>query len=284
MVLTWGPVDVYTGAGDLYVVRADTTAARAIRKWPRRGPQDGLPYGADAAIWSPNRDSIAVELSVWADSDPRSRVAVVDPMEGDLRIITPGDDVYLYGWSVDGLHVNARDAGGGRFLSLPAAGGRSKPLRIAGARHLGLVDWSPDGTRIAAMVRGGGIVAMNSDGTDVTRVTSDGRRPVWSPDGGWILFTRGTYDEETLEWTNDVYRIRADGQDERRLTVGGSSEGLDWSSDGKLVLFRRCCEASEVKPHADARTLWVMDAEGKRQTRLPFNKAGWDVVSADWGN
>ena len=285
ILLVWGPTDALTGAADLYVAPAGGTAVRSLRRWPRR-PDRGLsrPYGAFDAIWSPNRDSIAVELGVWAESDPRSRIALIDPLGRDLQIITPGDDVYLYGWSGDGVSVIAREAGFvGRFRALPVAGGPAIPLRIAGSRHLGVVDWSPDGTRIAAYV-GQGIVTMNADGSDVTRVTRDGVSPHWSPDGRWILFTRRTYDEETDEETaSNVFKIRANGQEERQLTTDGSSEALDWSPDGRFVLFRRCCEAAEAKPRTEGRTLWVMDAEGKRQTRLHFNKEGWDVLSADWG-
>ena len=110
ILLVWGPTDALTGAADLYVASAEGTAVRSLRRWPRR-PDAGLsrPYGAFDALWSPNRDSIAVELGVWDESDPRSRIALVDPLGRDLQIITPGDDVSLYGWSTDGMSVIARD-------------------------------------------------------------------------------------------------------------------------------------------------------------------------------
>ncbi len=285
IVLVWGPTNVGGGTGDLYVVRADGTGVRAIRKWPTTGElREDQPYGAQHAVWAPNRESIALDVAVWADSDPRSRIALMDHRGRGFEVLTPRDDVSLDAWSVDEARLIARYAGGyGTFFTVPVAGGPRKPLRIAGARHLGLVAWSPDGSRIAATLRNGATVTMNADGSDVTPLTRDGGRPVWSPDGRSILFTRGTYNEETDEYTSDVYRIGADGRGEQRLTDDESSEGLDWSPDGKLVLFRRCCEAAEAKPNTEGRTLWVMDAQGKRQTRLPFNKEGWDVLSADWG-
>ena len=127
-------------------------------------------------------------------------------------------------------------------------------------------------------------MVANADGGDATRVTRDGVSPHWSPDGRWILFTRRTYDGEADEETDsNVFKISANGREERQLTTDGASEALDWSPDGGLVLFRRCCEASETRPDTQGRTLWVMDAGGRRQTRLPFNKEGWDVLSADWG-
>ena len=286
ILLVWGPTDALTGAADLYVAPAEGTAVRSLRRWPRR-PDQGLsrPYGAFDALWSPNRDAIAVELGVWDESDPRSRIALMDSFGRDLRIITPRGDAYLNAWSSDGKRVVVRQGGGyGKFLSLPVAGGPSKPLRIVGSRHLGVVDWSPDGTRIAANVGGRGIVVANADGSDVTRVTRDGVSPHWSPDGRWILFTHRTYDGETDEETDsNVFKISANGREKRQLTTDGSSEALDWSPDGTLVLFRRCCEAAEGEPNTAGRTLWVMDADGKRQTRLPFNREGWDVLSADWG-
>ena len=122
---------------------------------PSGDGRDG-PMKAKSALWSIRRALVSEPrlgsrtARGLGKSDPRSRIALIDSLGRDLQVITPGDDVSLYGWSTDGVSVIARDYGG--FRSLPVAGGPSKPLRIAGSRHLGVVDWSPDETRIAANV------------------------------------------------------------------------------------------------------------------------------------
>ena len=76
--------------------------------------------------------------------------------------------------------------------------------------------WSPNGTRIAFVVARVGdsqIYVMNSDGTALRRLTSDGANmlPLWSPDGQWLAFL--TANERGL----GLYVMRPDGTGRRRL-------------------------------------------------------------------
>ena len=74
----------------------------------------------------------------------------------------------------------------------------SGPLRQLTETEEGAYDptWSPDGTRIAYVVRSKGhhdLWVMRPDGSDARQVTSDGacRAPCWSPDGQWLAYVSG---------------------------------------------------------------------------------------------
>ena len=57
----------------------------------------------------------------------------------------------------------------------------------------------------------------------LTRGNANHENPRWSPDGRHLVFScdrTGSY---------DIYTIRADGSDMRRLTRGGDSFTPDWS-------------------------------------------------------
>ena len=77
---------------------------------------------------------------------------------------------------------------------------------------------------------------MRTDGTDVKRLTNtpgNDAHSAWSPDGLWIAFTseRGHFKDETAlhpsqrQTYGDLYVMRADGTDVRRLTDDQFEEG-----------------------------------------------------------
>jgi Tol biopolymer transport system component len=92
--------------------------------------------------------------------------------------------------------------------------------------------WSPAGDRIAfTSYRDGDtdLYSIRPDGTDLKRLTNstgNDAHSTWSSDGKWIAFTsaRGGFkDEAPLHPSNpqpygDLYVMRADGSDVRRLT------------------------------------------------------------------
>ncbi len=94
--------------------------------------------------------------------------------------------------------------------------------------------WSPDGTKIAFQstrdnqVQAGNLAPlpdiwiMNVDGSGQTRLThSGGERPVWSPDGKYILFSG----------VEGLYVMNADGSAVTRIPVEGvhPSSLIDWT-------------------------------------------------------
>ncbi|MFV2008105.1 MAG: BTAD domain-containing putative transcriptional regulator, partial [Longimicrobiales bacterium] len=100
------------------------------------------------------------------------------------------------------------------------------------------LDWSPDGSRIAAITQG-------PDGSDLlTIVTPAGvivsseslgegshRDPVWSPDGEWIAFLG------RMDGRSSISVIRPDGTDERVVVAAMPQprSGLSWITSGHIA-------------------------------------------------
>lgn len=281
-----------TAAGNLLVVRADGMRVRRLKSWGRAG--DDQPYGTYNAFWSPDRSAIALALAVWHD-DPDTAVHVMSADGRNLRRLTRWSRMLL-AWSPDGKQlIHEAFWNWGDLRTVPAHGGRSTPLSVAAVRSPRLrgFAWTADGARIAAYLlarsenpnrASDGIVTTDARGTGFAHVTAgEDTDPSWSPDGRSILFTRGDYDREADVVREDVYVVGADGKGERRLTSDGASSAMDWSPDGRKILFVRRSSTS-TKPRIDTVELWVMDADGGRKTRLPFNRRGLTVLSADWGS
>jgi dipeptidyl aminopeptidase/acylaminoacyl peptidase len=249
---------------------------------------------------------LALTMNVWYD-DPDVQVAVVSADGRQMRKLGGGGQLGGSAWSRAGRALLDWYGWGTDLWNVSADG--AKPRRIWRIRHRGLddslseADWAPDGRHFAAATRAG-IVTMTRDGTGVVQITHgfdvDGS-PEWSPDGRAIAFVRQAADE-----AQDIYVVRADGRGLLRLS--SDAWAPLWSPDGRSIMFSDASGIhvaednsvrrlpSERQDYAvawspDARKilfvrrdeLWVMDADGGDQFRLPFNRPGWTVVSADWG-
>ncbi|MGH7558418.1 MAG: TolB family protein [Gemmatimonadota bacterium] len=129
-------------------------------------------------------------------------------------------------------------------------------------------DVAPDGRRVA--YERDGVIFVFDLGTGAERpVSSNGLSigPSWSPDGNQILFWSGRTGQ------NEVWVMDADGSNPTRLTDGGGEnlEG-DWSPDGSRIVFRRNT--------GDGGDLWVMNADGSNPEPL-FGLPGQDA-NAQW--
>jgi Tol biopolymer transport system component/erythromycin esterase-like protein len=126
------------------------------------------------------------------------------------------------------------------------------------------------------------IFTMDSDGSDVTRLTEDSarvNRPACSLDGKHIAYVR-------REWSTnlEIYVMNADGSDPFRLTYNLKDNDIepDWSPDGSSIAF----SSSEVSDF-DIFTIdlqnfdiYTINLENFQQTRLTENP-GVDR-SPDW--
>jgi Tol biopolymer transport system component len=122
---------------------------------------------------------------------------------------------------------------------------------------------------------------------ELTRLTDvDGydAEASFSPDGKWIVFasTRSAYDRELseeeserlefdLSYFAEIYLMRADGSDTRRLTdTPGYDGGPFFSADGTRIVWRRFDIEGLI---AD---IWTMKLDGSEQRRLTdFESMSW---------
>lgn len=106
----------------------------------------------------------------------------------------------------------------------------------------------------------------------------------YSPDGEWIVFSsmRSGYDHELSEeeakllelnpsYFGEIYIMRADGSDERRLTnAPGYDGGPFFSADGSKIVWRRFDEEGLI---AD---VWTMNTDGTEQFQVTdFGSMSW---------
>jgi Tol biopolymer transport system component len=106
----------------------------------------------------------------------------------------------------------------------------------------------------------------------------------YSPDGKWIVFSsmRGGYDhalsdrekkslEENPSNFADIYIMKADGSDQKRLTnVFGYDGGPFFTQDGKKIVWRRFDEQGLI---AD---VWTMNLDGSEQKQITtFGSMSW---------
>lgn len=96
---------------------------------------------------------------------------------------------------------------------------------------------SPDGTRLAFEILGGGLAVMDAGGGNRIDL-GEGNRPQWSPDGQWIVYQR-TEDDGHEFTASDLYAVRSDGSTLVRLTETGQALEMNpaWSPDGRYIAF-----------------------------------------------
>lgn len=120
--------------------------------------------------------------------------------------------------------------------------------------------------------------------TRLTRSRGYDAEGSYSPDGQWIVFSSnrhayegelGEEERERLEtepsYFLDIYVMRADGSESRRLTtVPGYDGGPFFSVDGRRIVWRRFDETGVI---AD---IWTMNVDGSDPLRLTeFDSMSW---------
>jgi Tol biopolymer transport system component len=223
------------------------------------------PWNEVAYAWSPDGTLIAYTRDQFEDTgkvylyDWLGNTDTIVPVEG---LSTPA----YPSWLPDGRRLAIGYAGGGVMVLFDTIEQRADTLQWSGWYPT----WSPDGTRVAylsneraSVTRGmDALWIRNADGTDARFLTNGAYwdSPVWSPDGTQIAFCGQPGGD--LE----IYAIKADGSDLRRLTRHpGMDWGPAWSPDGARIVY-----ASYSAGNAE---ICVMAADGGTPTNLTQNPA-----------
>jgi Tol biopolymer transport system component len=199
-----------------------------------------------AADWSPAWSAEGGRIAFGSDRDGRHDIWVMNADGSDQHKVTSGDGSSSDAepaWSPDGTSIvfaSSRPFGQQWHLwVLELASGNLRQLTPGWGVS---PSWSPDGTHVA--YDGGGLIkVIDADGGDDRFLTAcclgpEGS-PVWSPDGGAIVFGRYEEDWQTTN-VRQLYFATATGGNVQPITFEAAYHGHpSFSPDGSMLVFQR---------------------------------------------
>ena len=237
-------------SSQIYAVNADGTALTKLTNFP---------WWAVFPAWSPDGNRI-----VFTGIRPEAAFKDGNQAFNHGHAIFHAHD--LFAMNADGSHVQ----------------------RLTNGLNMGWPAWSPDGTTIAAELRGScpnpcnlsnltfiaHIALMNPDGSDISEITSGldfDSGPTWSPDGSRIAFERDFNDGSGMGALEVVNR---DGSGLTSLLSGDCCFfEPTWSPDGTKIAFW------------NGSALQTLDLGSGTLTTLAFGSSlggGEDIRNASW--
>jgi len=247
------------------VVSLPSAALAACDEMPTQSQPEATQLEAVASA-SPKKVQIAFSRS---SSTANPDIYVMSPTGKKLTRLTTDEGIDVQpAWSPDRTKIAfARfPIAGGTEVYVMNADGTGETLVASGSEQ---PDWSPDGSRIA-VTENGGIVIMNADGSNPTRLPDPrpgyvAHEPDWSPDGTRIAFLS----TESGGGTEEIWVMNADGSGAMPLTTAGQNQQPAWSPDGSRIAFQ--------SERVGRLQIYIMNTEGSAQTQLT-SSAGFNSV------
>jgi dipeptidyl aminopeptidase/acylaminoacyl peptidase len=102
--------------------------------------------------------------------------------------------------------------------------------------------------------------------------------PQRSPEGAWVAYTVTTIDAEADKRNTDVWMVKWDGTEQRRLTFSTDNESSPrWSPDGRYLAFVSSRGTEDEKKKGSQ--IWLLDRRGGEAQKISDIKGGVsDVV------
>ena len=227
--------------GYLVVVDAETEQRTQLTKtnW------DEAPYAwAESPVWSPDGKHIAYAWYL----DNRYQLRVQPALGGEPKLWFDAGRFYPDDWSPDGNAIlgSLSRAGGVTALAVVSSSGALNELRAwSGGATLTNAKYSPDGRHVAYAVtlEGRSRLFVFDVGTrseiEVTPAAVADRLPVWTQDGGGLLFVSDRSGRADL-WRVPVRDGKPSG-DARVIyaDIGDVRHVMGWGGHGSLVVTRR---------------------------------------------
>jgi WD40 repeat protein len=223
----------------------------------------GVPVGAPAA--TPLGGTLLVGYAGVGGAD------VISPDGSNHRAFLPPGD-FGPSYSLDGTHILYNKSGfpviADSHLRDPKYVQTAPLVTVANEPSL-----SPDGAHVVFAGTGQQLYVASVEGTDVHQITGssqDDRRPVWSPRGDLIAFTRAS------ATTSEVFTVSPTGGD-RQITFGGNraySLFPAWSPDGRRLAF--------LEETASGNHVTIMNADGSDPEQVTKDFPQWGTSAPAW--
>ena len=240
--------------GDGTVSQVDPAKRRVVRTIHLGYRPSGLAVGAGAVWASARRVSATAAATGLLAFDDHGQIYTSRP-DGSGRKQLTHTDAPLQNiepaWSPDGRRIAFLRVRGGKqstayaytplsLYIMNADGSQQHAIPHTSDLFGGAPAWSPDGTRIA--FDGGSpfrIYTIRIDGTHRMRIPgipAKSADPTWSPDGTQIGFDTNWHPRNGSLYR--IYAIHPNGTQRRRLAAI-PSEYMQWSPDGRRIIFNR---------------------------------------------
>jgi len=188
--------------------------------------------------WRPAISPDGQTIAYATENESEWRVLVQDLAGGQPVEVFRAEGIVAIYWSPTGteLLISAYREGEETNYIVPRLGGAA---RTVGFRSFGMMDWSPDGSRMAGSAGARKKIWVTEIASgDITEVPLGGSYTwledlAWSPDGSMFLFCTADESEKYTLWT-----ITVDGKRQEKL-VEGEDKILSprWSPRGRAIYY-----------------------------------------------